>query len=93
MAFRPERERSRRLREPALLLQKGWIIDDEHTMNSDDDPDNDDHCYPPTPKRSRIDEDNLLAEAVLACVTIVSYANSAPTTNQQAINRTTPKSG
>ena len=38
---------------------------DEHKMDSDDDPDNDDQFYPPSPKRTRVNEDSLLAYAVL----------------------------
>ncbi|CAI5714054.1 unnamed protein product [Peronospora farinosa] len=86
MVFRPERERSRRPREPSLLLGNGLIMADENTMNSDDDPDNDDHFYPPSPKRPRIDEDNLLAEAVLAYAASIGDANDAPTTYQQAMD-------
>ncbi|RQM13328.1 hypothetical protein DD237_003846 [Peronospora effusa] len=40
MVFRPEKERSRRPREPSLLLGNGLIMAEENTMDSDDDPDN-----------------------------------------------------
>ncbi|CAI5726248.1 unnamed protein product [Peronospora farinosa] len=86
MVFRPERERSRRPREPSLLLGNGLIMADENTMDSDDDPDNDDHFYPPSPKRPRIDKVNLLAEAVLAYAASIGDANDAPTTYQQAMD-------
>ncbi|CAI5730579.1 unnamed protein product [Peronospora farinosa] len=86
MVFRPERERSRRPREPSLLLGNGLIMADENTMDSDDDPDNDDHFYPPSLKRPRIDEDNLLAEAVLAYAASIGDANDATTTYQQAMD-------
>ncbi|POM69237.1 Hypothetical protein PHPALM_14496 [Phytophthora palmivora] len=46
---------------------------------------NDDHFWPPFPKRPRIDEDSLLAEAVLTYAADVGDTNEAPTTYQQAM--------
>lgn len=41
---------------------------------------------PPSTKRPRIDDDGLIAEAVLAYAASVGDADDAPTTNQQAMN-------
>ncbi|GMF12666.1 unnamed protein product [Phytophthora lilii] len=43
------------------------------------------HFWPPSPKRPRVDEDSLLAEAVLAYAASVGDADDAPTTYQQAM--------
>ncbi|OWZ18262.1 reverse transcriptase [Phytophthora megakarya] len=59
---------------------------DENMSSSanNDDPENDDHFWPPSPKRPRFDEDSLLAEAVLAYAADIGNADDAPTTYQQA---------
>ncbi|KAE9023991.1 hypothetical protein PR003_g14064 [Phytophthora rubi] len=54
-------------------------------VNDEDDPDNDDDFWPPSPKRARVDEDGLLAEAVLAYAASVGDADDAPSTYQQAM--------
>ncbi|OWZ04219.1 Integrase, catalytic core protein [Phytophthora megakarya] len=54
------------------------------TTNNDD-PDNDDHFWPPSPTRPRFDEDSLLTEAVLAYAADVGDADDAPTTYQQVV--------
>ena len=59
---------------------------DKNTMDSDDDPENDDRLYPLSPKWPRAVEYSLLAEAVLAYAAIVRYADDVRTTYQQAIN-------
>ncbi|POM60748.1 polyprotein [Phytophthora palmivora] len=60
-------------------------INDESKPNSNDDLNNDDHFWPPSPKRPRIDEDSLLAEAVVEYAANVGDANAAPTMYQQAM--------
>ncbi|OWZ24435.1 hypothetical protein PHMEG_000505 [Phytophthora megakarya] len=60
LVFHPEPERSRRTREPVILLENG--PEDEQDVLSKD------SNYPPSPKRARIDEDGLVAEAVMAYV-------------------------
>ena len=54
-------------------------------MNDEEEPDNDDHFWPPSPKRPRVDEDGLLAEAILAFSASVGNADDVPTTYQQAM--------
>ncbi|OWZ24414.1 LOW QUALITY PROTEIN: polyprotein [Phytophthora megakarya] len=56
------------------------------SLLNNDDPENDDHFWPPSPKRPRFDEDSLLAEAVLAYAVDVGDADDAPTTYQQAMH-------
>ncbi|KAG2849693.1 hypothetical protein PC113_g17343 [Phytophthora cactorum] len=85
IVFHPEPERSRRAREPARLIDVGPTHNIEYRVNEDDDPDNDDHFSPPSPKRARVDEDRLLAEAVLAYAASVGDADDAPTTYTQAM--------
>uniref|UniRef100_H3H572 Polyprotein n=2 Tax=Phytophthora ramorum TaxID=164328 RepID=H3H572_PHYRM len=79
LVFHPERERVRRPRDLILALE------DEYKVNDEEDPNNDDHFWPPSPKRARVDEDGLLAEAVLAYAASVGDADDAPTTYQQAM--------
>ncbi|KAE9219741.1 hypothetical protein PF004_g13526 [Phytophthora fragariae] len=57
----------------------------EYKVDDEDDPDNDDDFWPPSPKRARVDEDGLLAEAVLAYAASVGDADDAPSTYQQAM--------
>jgi transposase InsO family protein len=82
LVFHPEPERVRRPRDSVLALQD---VADEYKVNDENDPDNDDHFWPPSPKRPRVDEDGLLAEAVLAYAASVGDADDAPTTYQQAM--------
>ncbi|CAI5737489.1 unnamed protein product [Peronospora farinosa] len=67
-------------RELTTYHRNGLIMADENTMDSEDDPDNDNPFYSPSPKRPRIDKDNLLAEAVLAYAAHIDDADNAPTT-------------
>ncbi|KAE9156401.1 hypothetical protein PF004_g32605 [Phytophthora fragariae] len=85
IVFHPEPERVRRAREPVLVLENGRSDEAEYKVNDEDDPDNDDHFWPPSPKRARVGEDGLLAEAVLAYAANVGDADDAPTTYQQAM--------
>nr|CAI72267.1 hypothetical protein PI35.0180c [Phytophthora infestans] len=57
LVFHPDTERSSRSREPVFLLENGPNDDEEYKSNGSD--------GPPTPKRVRIDEDDLIAKAVL----------------------------
>ena len=84
--FRPERERSQCTREPVLILGNRSNMADDHNMNRDDDPDNDDRSYPPSPKRPRDDRDILLAEAVLAYKASFGNEDDAPPTYQQVMD-------
>ncbi|KAG6595749.1 Integrase, catalytic core protein [Phytophthora cinnamomi] len=84
MVFHPEPERIGRVRESANLGD-GLAGADDSRMHSSEDSDNDDHFWPPSPKRPRYDEDNLLAEAVLAYAADVGEADDAPSTYQQAM--------
>ncbi|KAG6620154.1 Integrase, catalytic core protein [Phytophthora cinnamomi] len=84
MVFHPEPERIRRVRESAILGD-GLGGAEDSRMHSSEDSDNDDHFWPPSPKRPRYDEDNLLAEAVLAYAADVGEADDAPSTYQQAM--------
>ncbi|CEG36545.1 uncharacterized protein PHALS_03093 [Plasmopara halstedii] len=95
MVFYPRTERVRQAQTPMLLLNDGSanyelaIVEltnsDEH-RGTDSDPDDDGHFWPTSPKRPRIDEDGLLAEAVLAYAASVGEADDAPTTYQQAMD-------
>ncbi|GMF32340.1 unnamed protein product [Phytophthora lilii] len=80
--FHPEPERVRRQLEPVLSLRDAA---EEYKVNDMDDPDNDDHFWPPSRKRPRVDEENLIVEAVLAYAANVGEADDAPTTYQQAM--------
>jgi len=63
LVFHPEPERVRRPRDSFLALED---VADEYKVNDEDDPDNNDHFWMPSPKRPRVEEDGLLADAVLA---------------------------
>ncbi|KAE9034063.1 hypothetical protein PR001_g9886 [Phytophthora rubi] len=67
IVFYPEPERVRRARESVLVVENGRSDEAEYKVNDEDDPDNDDLFWPPSPKRVRVGEAGLLAEAVLAC--------------------------
>ncbi|KAE8910252.1 hypothetical protein PF010_g2339 [Phytophthora fragariae] len=58
VVFHPPIHHLRRDREPVLLLEDGTDAEEERKSEGSD--------GPPSPKRARIDEDGLLAEAVLA---------------------------
>ncbi|GMF20880.1 unnamed protein product [Phytophthora fragariaefolia] len=76
LVFHPEPERVRRPHDLVLVLE------DEYKVNNEDDPDNDGFFWPPSPKRPRVDENGLLAEAVLAYAASVGDADDASTTYQ-----------
>ncbi|OWY95105.1 polyprotein [Phytophthora megakarya] len=77
LVFHPERERSRRSRDPVLLLEDGLDGDEEQKSEGSD--------GPPSPKRARIDEDTLIAEAVLAYTASIVEGTDTPTTYAQAM--------
>ncbi|GMF57867.1 unnamed protein product [Phytophthora fragariaefolia] len=81
LIFRPEPERVRRPRDLVLALE------DEYKVNDEEHPDNDDHFWPSSPNRPRIDEDGLLADADLAYAASVGVSDDMPTTYQQAMER------
>ncbi|KAE8891573.1 hypothetical protein PF005_g10963 [Phytophthora fragariae] len=83
--FHSEPERVRRARESVLVLENGRGDEAEYKVNDGDDPDNDDHFWPPSPKRAQVDEAGLLAEPVLAYAASVGGADDAPTTYQQTM--------
>ncbi|KAE9004319.1 hypothetical protein PR002_g17101 [Phytophthora rubi] len=86
IVFYPEPERVRRARESVLVVENGRSDEAEYKVNDEDDPDNDDLFWPPSPKRVRVGEAGLLAEAVLACAASVGGgADDALTTYQQAM--------
>ena len=86
MVYHPSAGRMRRTREPPLLLKHRPNTPDEYKVDSDFEPNNDDNCWPPSPKKSRVDKDSLLAEAVLAYNASLGEVEDAPTTYQQAMN-------
>ncbi|CEG40742.1 putative polyprotein [Plasmopara halstedii] len=74
MVFHPRTERVRRAETPRLLLNDGSAnyesaivesTNNDQNRGTDSDSDSGDQFWPPSPKRPRIDEDGLLAEAVL----------------------------
>ena len=74
LVFHPEAERSRRIREPVFLLENESDVDG---AESDD--------TPPSSKRARIDEDGLLAEAVLAYAASIGGVSDTPNSYAEAI--------
>ncbi|CEG48824.1 uncharacterized protein PHALS_06624 [Plasmopara halstedii] len=70
LVVRPEVERTRARREPMLMIRNG--SDDEESAEGSKDP--------PTPKRAKIDEDELIAEAVLAYAVSIDDDTDLPTT-------------
>lgn len=76
LVFRPQVERSRRTNEPMLLLENGSDAD-ESLGGSEG---------PPSSKRARIDEDGLIAEAILAYAVSVGEESDLPTTYAQAMS-------
>ncbi|KAI9910567.1 hypothetical protein PsorP6_010346 [Peronosclerospora sorghi] len=86
MVFRTERERIRRAHEPVILPGNDSSIVDEHKIDGDDDPDNDKHFYPHSPKRPRFDEDSLLAEAVLTYAASVAMQTTNRFANEGPLN-------
>ncbi|KAE8883223.1 Retrovirus-related Pol polyprotein from transposon TNT 1-94 [Phytophthora fragariae] len=77
VVFHPPVHRSRRAREPVFLLEDGTDAEEERKSEGSD--------GPPSPKRARIDEDGLLAEAVLAYAASIGDAVDIPTTHAQAM--------
>ena len=59
-----------------MLLRNGSNNEEESTEGSDG---------PPTPKRARIDEDGLIAEAILAYAVSVDDDPNVPTTYDEAV--------
>ncbi|KAE8995982.1 hypothetical protein PR002_g19461 [Phytophthora rubi] len=77
VVFHPPVHRSRRAREPVFLLEDGTDAEEERKSEGSD--------GPPSPKRARIDEDGLLADAVLAYAASIGDAVDIPTTHAQAM--------
>uniref|UniRef100_A0AAV1UB84 Retroviral polymerase SH3-like domain-containing protein n=1 Tax=Peronospora matthiolae TaxID=2874970 RepID=A0AAV1UB84_9STRA len=77
LVFYPETTFSRRSREPALLLENEKYDDEAHQSEWSD--------GPPPPKRARIDDEGLLAEAVLAYAANVDGIPDTPNTYAEAI--------
>ncbi|KAE9188971.1 hypothetical protein PF004_g22347 [Phytophthora fragariae] len=77
VVFHPPVHRSRRAREPVFLLEDGTDAEEERKPEGSD--------GPPSPKRARIDEDGLLAEAVLGYAASIGDAVDIPTTHAQAM--------
>jgi hypothetical protein len=77
VVFHPPMDRSRRSREPVFLLEDGTDAAEERESEGSD--------GPPSPKRARIDEDGLLAEAILAYAATVGVAVDLPTTYGEAM--------
>ncbi|GMF35814.1 unnamed protein product [Phytophthora fragariaefolia] len=77
LVFRPETERTRRSQGPVFLLEGGLDLNEERKPEGSD--------GPPSPKRSRIDEDGLIAEAVLAYAASIVEAADPPSTYAQAM--------
>ncbi|KAE9184919.1 hypothetical protein PF002_g26302 [Phytophthora fragariae] len=77
VVFHPPVHRSRRAREPVFLLEDRTDAEEERKSEGSD--------GPPSPKRARIDEDGLLAEAVLAYAASIGDAVDIPTTHAQAM--------
>ncbi|CEG43760.1 retrotransposon ty1-copia subclass [Plasmopara halstedii] len=75
LVFQPQAERSRRTREPMLLLEN--ISDAVECLEGSE--------GPPSPERARIDDDGLLAEAVLAYAVSVGEESGLPTTYAQSM--------
>ncbi|OWZ17078.1 polyprotein [Phytophthora megakarya] len=85
MAFPPEPVRTRRIQEPVLILEDGSGHDDEPSVANNDNSENGDHFWPPSPKRS-----SLLADAILAYAADVGDAGDAPTTYQEGMQSNEP---
>ena len=77
MVFNPDAERSRRTIEPMFLLENVSDADDEQHFDWSD--------GLPSPKRARIDERGLLAEAVLAYSASIDGVPETPYTYAEAI--------
>ncbi|CEG37838.1 GAG-POL-RELATED RETROTRANSPOSON [Plasmopara halstedii] len=75
LVFQPQVERSRRTREPMLLLENGSDAAESLEGNEG----------PPIPKRARIDEYGLIAKALLAYAVNVGEESDLPTTYAQAM--------
>uniref|UniRef100_A0AAV1UVQ3 Reverse transcriptase Ty1/copia-type domain-containing protein n=1 Tax=Peronospora matthiolae TaxID=2874970 RepID=A0AAV1UVQ3_9STRA len=77
LVFNPETTFSRRSREPALILEDEKYDDEVHQSEWSD--------GPPSPKRARIDDEGLLAEAVLAYAENFDGIPDTPNTYAEAI--------
>ncbi|GMF22451.1 unnamed protein product [Phytophthora lilii] len=77
IVFHPEPERLRRSQEPIYLLEDDLDIDEEQKSE--------DSYGPSSPKRPRVDEDGLLAEAVVAYASSMVEATDPPSTYAQAM--------
>lgn len=77
IVFQAEPGRTRRSREPVFLLTDGLSNEEQKVEESDNSP---------SAKRARIDDEGLIAEAVLAYAASVGEADDAPTTYRQAMN-------
>ncbi|GMF37248.1 unnamed protein product [Phytophthora fragariaefolia] len=77
LVFRPETERTRRSQGPVFLLEGGLDLNEERKSEGSD--------GPPSPKRARIDEDGLIAEAVLAYSASIVEAADPPSPYAQAM--------
>ncbi|POM67185.1 Integrase catalytic core protein [Phytophthora palmivora] len=77
LVFHPESERSRRSHEPVFLLENGQNDGEESRSEGSD--------GPPSPKLARIDEDGLIAEAVMAYVANIIEVTDVPTTYAEAM--------
>ncbi|POM72303.1 Integrase catalytic core protein, partial [Phytophthora palmivora] len=76
LVFQPEMERLRRPREPVFLLENG-SDGGEYVQSEGSD-------SPPSPKRARIDEEGLIAEAVMAYAANIVDAADVPTSYAEA---------
>ena len=74
--FQPEVDRSRRVRDRVLMIEDG---DGSEGASEDSN-------GPSSPKRARVDDESLIAEAVLAYAASVGEADDAPSTYSQALN-------
>ncbi|KAE9073838.1 hypothetical protein PF007_g25651 [Phytophthora fragariae] len=77
VAFHPPVHRSIRAREPVFILEDGTYAEEERKSEGS--------VGPPSPKRARIDEGGLIAEAVLAYAASIGDAVDIPTTHAQAM--------
>ncbi|OWY90286.1 Integrase, catalytic core protein, partial [Phytophthora megakarya] len=77
LVFHPDVERLRRPREPVFLLENG-SDGGEYVQSEGSD-------GPPSPKRARIDEEGLIAEAVMAYVANIVDAADVPTSYAEAM--------
>ncbi|CEG41416.1 putative polyprotein [Plasmopara halstedii] len=77
LVFYPGTERSRRSREPTLLLEDGLELDDERRSKESE--------RLPSSKRPKIDEDGLLDEAMLAYAATIDGVSDIPNAYAEAV--------